>query len=174
MLASVFVSHSVSEDEMPIVNRLASEFTGVGIQPYVAAYHREPGSDITAKVQSAISSSSAVVVVWTASGADSAWVNQEVGYALGRDLPVYALVEKDIEVKGMLHGVEYVELDRTNPGPALAHIARYVAHARTEGELAEARAKLAEAEESARQLELFAGAVVLVLILAVVILAARK
>jgi hypothetical protein len=174
MSLGVFISHSVGTDDMPIVNQMSAEFTGAGVQPYIARYHRDVGSALSVKVQSAISSSDALVVLWTASGADSAWVNQEVGFAIGRGLAVYALVEKGIEVKGMLHDVEYIGFDRSNPSPVMGQVAQYLAYVRSQKELAEAKAQLANARDSAEQMEMLAGVVLVALILVIIIYAARS
>jgi hypothetical protein len=174
MPLSVFISHSVGTAEMPIVNQMSAEFTGAGVQPYIAHYHREFGNNLSTKVQTAISASNALVVLWTASGAQAAWVNQEVGFALGRGLPVYALVEKGVEVKGMLHDAEYLAFDPSDPSPVLGHMAQYLAYVQSQKELAETRAKLEDANQQAEQMEMLAGVVLLCLLVVIVILAARR
>ncbi len=158
---------------MPIINQMSAEFTGAGVQPYIAHYHRELGNNLSTKVQTAISASNALVVLWTATGSHAAWVNQEVGFALGRGLPVYALVEKGVEVKGMLHDAEYMAFDPSDPSPVLGHMAQYLAYIQSQKELAETRAQLETAREQVEEMEILAGVVLICLFVAVVVLAAR-
>lgn len=52
------------------------------------------------------------IIIFTSSG-DSAWLNQEVGVAKGRNLPIIVLVEEGTDWdKGLLGDIEYIEFPK--------------------------------------------------------------
>jgi hypothetical protein len=107
---------------------LQTHVAGVGIEIYLAEHDVRPGKELSSKVQQQIEACNAVIVLLTASGADSAYVQQEIGYALKSGNPVIPLVEHGLPVQklAMLNGKEYIELDPDKPDAALRKASEYL------------------------------------------------
>lgn len=108
---SVFLSHSVGESEEKVIESLASQLTGQGTSIYVAERDTTPGRSLSQKIQNAIMRSDVVLVLVTEKGSRSAWVNQEIGYAVAKGKTVIPILERGVEAKGMLVGIEHIRLD---------------------------------------------------------------
>lgn len=114
-----FLSHS--SGDAALVNALRKNVAGLGIEIYLAEHDVRPGIELSTKIQREIEKSDAVIVLLTHSGADSAYVQQEIGYAFRSRNPVIALVERGLSPKklAMVNGKEYIELDPDHPDAAL-------------------------------------------------------
>jgi nucleoside 2-deoxyribosyltransferase len=124
---SVFISHSVGPVELPIVYHLSAALSGVGATPYLAINDRQAGVQLSAKLKEHIEESDVLLAVLTARGTDSAWVHEEIGYALGKGKKVLPFVEKGVEVKGMLQGVEAYIFDTSAPDMVIEKVAHDIA-----------------------------------------------
>lgn len=168
MSLAVFVSHSVGSHELPVVHHLSAALTGVGVQPYLALYDRQPGTYLSKKVMDSIARSDVLLVLVTTKGTESKWVHEEIGFALGKGLDVKPLVEKGVDVGQMLSGVEHSEFDPSAPASGVESMALYLKALERAREAEAQRERVTRAEEAASQAE--AIAVVAVLFAAVVIL----
>ncbi len=121
-----FLSHSSGDAEL--VRVLQESVSGLGIEVYLAEHDVRPGFQLGQKVQQEIEHSDAVIVLLTTAGADSAYVQQEIGYALKTRSPVIPLVERGLTPNklAMLNGKEYIELDPKNPQQALEKASVYL------------------------------------------------
>lgn len=110
MAYRVFVSHAAADCEL--AQRIFQKGHQADIRVYLYQHHQSPGVTIERKVLPEIENADAVVVLFTSTGAQSAYVNQEVGAALAFDKRVIALVEPGVAAQrlGMLNGVEYLPL----------------------------------------------------------------
>jgi hypothetical protein len=175
MALRVFVSHAIGNDELPIVHHLAAALLGVGVEAYLGVYDREPGSPLGAKIQRSIDASDLVVVLLTKKGVESAWVNQEVGYAIGRGKKVLPFVEKGLDTEGMLHGVEYFVFDPAKPVDQVATMTNYLSYLNSQKQLDETRQALELAQADAeRNAEIAAAVVGVGLILLLIWALSRK
>lgn len=114
----VFVSHKT--EELYLLEGLFRALNQVGIGVYIAERAPWPGVYLyDQKIIPAIASSDSVLVLVTSASAASPDVNQEIGIARSHSKPIVALVERGIQVKGVLVGREVVVFDRQNPLPAL-------------------------------------------------------
>jgi hypothetical protein len=141
---SVFVSHCMAEEDAPLVDALFGRLRSRGIEPYLAERDLQPGRMLASKVLERIRSSDVVAVLWTKRGADSHYVNQEVGASRAVGRPVVPIVERGVKVDGLLEGVERVEFDRDDPDSALESLERFLA------EKLDAKAAAQDAAEAAR------------------------
>jgi TIR domain len=134
----VFLSHSASDRPWAewILNRSAQ----VGIEIYLFEHDPKPGTLVAAKIQGAIQNSDAVIVLLTHSGASSAYVQQEIGYAAAARRLIIPLVWPGQQKKGlaMLDGVEWVPFDPSNADQALVRILKYLEQLKTKKESAQA------------------------------------
>lgn len=148
---TVFISHSVGPVEIPVVNHLSASLTGAGVHSYLALYDRQPGNQLSSKVRAHIDSSDALLALITKRGADSDWVQNEVGFAIGRSKPVIPLVEKGIKPGAMLQGQEYFEFDPSTPNGGVDNVTNYLSWIKSQKELAMANERAARAETRAAQ-----------------------
>lgn len=129
-----FVSHSSRDSELVIA--LHERLHAVGIELYLAEHDVRPGSALSAKVQSAIERSHTVIVLLTENAANSAYVQQEIGYALRCGRPVIPLVEARVskDSLAMLEGCEYIPLDPSDPAKAFKDAEAYLERLKSQKE----------------------------------------
>jgi hypothetical protein len=119
----VFLSHSF-EDRL-LVGPLEDSLKGVGIDPYMAEEHPDYGDELPKKIEEAIDSSQAVLVVLTKRANLSPSVNQEVGYAKKGGKLIVALVEEGVVTGVLLQGIEVVKFTTDRIHEAIGHINAY-------------------------------------------------
>ena len=124
MAFKVFISHSTRDKGL--VDMLRAVLERIGIQTVVAEDVAQPGERLTWKIQKLLDDSDCVVVLLTRHGTRSQWVQNEVGLALGKEKPIVPLVEKGVQVGGILHDLEYIEFDRQNPDSAISKTASFL------------------------------------------------
>jgi hypothetical protein len=164
----VFVSHSMRPDDLKVVHAAAEQLLASGIQCYLAERDPQPGTHLPDKVSQAIVDSDCLVAFLTQGGSASAFVNQEVGFALGRGKAVIPVVEKGLLASALLAGAEFIEFDRTDPQPAIQRLSAYLSgqHAHQQQLRAiEAERSLGAAEKRATTAEAIAIAAILVLVI---------
>ena len=108
MSFEVFLSHSLGSGDLPLLSDLQDRSDSLGIRLYFAERDPQLGTSVTAKVTTAISRADVVLALLTERGASSAWVNQEIGYAIGQGKIVVPLLEEGVEAPAMLIGREHV------------------------------------------------------------------
>jgi hypothetical protein len=104
----LFVSHAAADLET--VSELVGPIYNLPIGVHVAGEEIEPGHsrrDLTGR----LANSDLLLVLLTEAGADDHWVNQELGYATARDVPILPVVEADAYQKGYANGIESIEFD---------------------------------------------------------------
>ncbi|OGF58613.1 MAG: hypothetical protein A2Y62_16705 [Candidatus Fischerbacteria bacterium RBG_13_37_8] len=105
-----------------------------GIEVFVAEWQLSPGENISNKVLRNIDKADCMVVLLTAHGIRSNWVQQEVGYALRKKkwregkYVIIPLIEKGIDKNslGALEGLEYIEYDPYNPHLSLNKLSIFI------------------------------------------------
>lgn len=118
MVYTVFLSHSSADSKW--VRWIKENAQGVGINVYLYEHDAQPGRLIADKVRTAIQQSDALVVLLTASGQSSTYVQQEIGAAKMADKPIIPLVQPGTKPDlAMLEGVEYIPFDFARPKEAL-------------------------------------------------------
>lgn len=118
-MLKVFISHSTYD--IHIVNILANYLNANGLHAYIADRDRQIGKPISQKIRDNINNSDYFLVLYTRNSKDSAYVNQEIGLwnNTNRAECIVPLVEKGINPKGLLLGLEYIEYDPDNPSNSL-------------------------------------------------------
>lgn len=114
----VFISHSAKD--RPVVDVLRAHVEAIGFTTYLYERETEAGRPVSDKIQAAIRESDAVVALLTNESAGSAFLHQEIGYALALKKLVLPLVDTNLSDPpfAMLEGTEYVPLDPNAPGDA--------------------------------------------------------
>lgn len=123
---SVFVSHSMRQDDLAIVYEAARQAQLRGISCYIAERDWQFGMSLPQKIENGIKTSDCFVAFWTQGGAYSAFVNQEIGFARACGKTRILVVEQGVPVKGFDIDKEYIELDRRNPLQAIAVLNEYL------------------------------------------------
>lgn len=125
----LFISHSSKDREWvePVCKRIEAS----GFRAYLAEYDLAGlGHELSSKIQDAIKASVAVVVVLTENAAGSPIVREEIGFALGQDKLVIALVTSAVAQNpaalGMLNGREYIPFDIDEPQEGLVKLTDWV------------------------------------------------
>ncbi|MEE9237902.1 MAG: toll/interleukin-1 receptor domain-containing protein [Thermoplasmata archaeon] len=109
MAYRVFLAHSTQDGKL--VGSIYEALRERDIECFVAEKHREPGKFITEKIEEAILSSDAVLVLWTEHGAASPFVNQEVGFARRSKKRIIPFVQAGVKLEGFLYGMDSREFD---------------------------------------------------------------
>lgn len=104
-----FISHSTA-DICSYVKGICEIFELVKINTYFADRDAPLGEPLPEEIKKAIRQSEIFLVIVTKNSRKSAWVNQEIGYALGKGVPVVALKKGRIRVKGLIETSRYVPL----------------------------------------------------------------
>lgn len=108
----VFVSHAPADLEM--VQELFSTIKNFPFGVHIALEEVESGR-ARKRLEGRLANSDVVVAVLTESSARNTWVNQEIGYALAKGIPVLTLYEDERLRSGFVADLEGVEIDRENP-----------------------------------------------------------
>ncbi len=116
----VFLSYS--SDDRPVIEWVAAQVSAMGIEPYLAEQHHQPGARLATKIRAAISDSDALLVLLTEAGAASTYVQQEIGAACQAGKPVVALVDRTVDTTSlaMLDGVEHIPFSSEDPATGAA------------------------------------------------------
>jgi hypothetical protein len=139
MPVSIFFSHSNSDRQW--CEWLAADTVGLGIDAYLAEHDQNAGKPLAERVKRNIDKCKALVVLLTHRSISSSYVQQEIGYAMGKGKLVIPLVQPGIPVSdlAMLGGLEYIEFDFHNPRPAkeglAAELRQLAVRQRKQGEL---------------------------------------
>lgn len=124
MAYRLFVSHGFRDTL--ILERLRSSFSQPGIQLYVAEADPRYGESLPKKIEKAIDSADAVLVVMTKQASESASVNQEIGYAKKAGKQIIALVEQGASIGVLLQGIEYLLFSIDKLADAAERVVNYV------------------------------------------------
>lgn len=119
---SVFLSHSMTAEDAPFVNTLADLLSAQGITHYIAERDAQFGQPLAQKIEQAIRYCDCFVALLTKGGSQSAYVNQEIGFAVGLGKYIIPIVEKGVDLVGFKQGVEWIEFDRQNPQGCLLKV----------------------------------------------------
>jgi len=111
-IMKVFISHKFVTEDQKLALTLRKVLRGKNIEGYLAESKREYELLIGEKIRKEIENSDYVVGIITKESEKSASVNQELGYALGREIPIIMMVEKDVSHGVLTHGRETEEFTR--------------------------------------------------------------
>lgn len=122
----VFLSHSVSDDDLPYLAELERRSQQIGIGLYLAERSPQPGTPLSTKVRNNITRADLVPALLTRQGVASAWVNQEIGFAVNQNKRILPVLEKGVSPPGVIAGMEYVRLDPERPHDAFDRVVAFL------------------------------------------------
>lgn len=108
-----FISHSTVDIESE-VKAICEIFEKCHISSFVADRDAPVGTPLPREIMQAIEASELFLVLLTENSLNSQWVNQEIGYALGKDIPVIPLKKKGINFSGLIEAAKYIKM-QNNP-----------------------------------------------------------
>jgi hypothetical protein len=120
MSFTVFVSHCMSFEDLFMISELTKQANTLGINFYIAENDYQLGNSLPNKIEAAINNCDVLIALWTKGGSNSAYVNQEIGYARAKGKKRILLVENGITVKGFEVDKEYLSFDKNNPFQAVS------------------------------------------------------
>ena len=125
-MEKVFISHSMKDSQL--VRVLVKNLEIYSVEAYIAERDYQPGKQLSQKIMQNIDTSNYFLVVYTFDGEDSIYVQQEIGYWLGKKKfnDFIPLVAKGINPRGFLHDLEFIEFDQQNPKLGIANVINYV------------------------------------------------
>lgn len=110
----VFISHTFSNEDKELASILFDCLKGKKIEGYLAEEKKDYDLLIRDKIRLEIESSDYVVGIVTNQAKESASVNQELGYALGKNIPILIMIEKNASSGVLTFGIEPEEFERIN------------------------------------------------------------
>ncbi len=96
MSYTIFVSHSLNDSQ--IIGEMETAFEKSDVKLYMANRDVNYGNELPAKIKKAIDNSDAVLAILTSNASKSNSVNQEVGYAIGKEKLVVPMVERGAKI----------------------------------------------------------------------------
>lgn len=120
----VFISYSTKD--IQIIDKFKQTLSSMGIEPYVALYDDQPGTIQWEKIKSNIKKSTCMLAVMTKDGSRSKWVQQEIAVANALNIPIIPVVEKGVNVKGVLEARDCIEFDKGDPSHAYERVNSYL------------------------------------------------
>jgi len=139
-----------------MANVIASQFRSYGVTPIIASQFRPatPSQTLSEKIQNLILQSHCLLAILTRNGLNSTFVQQEIGFALGRKKPVIPFVETGIhqEELALLQGMEHIPIDWNNLENSFSQLHNWVL-------------SLKKSKEETNRLLLFGGITLLALII---------
>ncbi|HEY1820174.1 MAG TPA: toll/interleukin-1 receptor domain-containing protein [Trebonia sp.] len=122
----LFLSHASKDAQA--VGMVRVQVEALGVQVYLAEHDNQAGDRLSAKVEQAISRCDAMLVLLTASGYDSRYVQQEIGFAKGRGKLIIPLLDPALTNAdlGLLDDIEYILFDSGSPSDGLARLGERV------------------------------------------------
>ena len=113
-----------------MANVIASQFRSYGITPIIASQYRPatPSQTLSEKIQNLIFQSHCLLATLTRNGLNSTFVQQEIGFALGRKKSVIPFVETGIpqEKLALLQGMECIPIDWDNLEDSFSQLNNWV------------------------------------------------
>ncbi|MDS0478006.1 toll/interleukin-1 receptor domain-containing protein [Natrinema sp. 1APR25-10V2] len=107
----VYVSHAPGDLEL--VQDLFSTVKNFPFGVHIALEEIESGRS-RKRLEGRLANSDVVVAVLTESAVENTWINQEIGYAVAKGIPVLPLRDEGITHHGFVSDVEGVTIDRSN------------------------------------------------------------
>ena len=105
MSVRIFISYSDKDKNKMEAFRKALKKIENKFTPIVVAKKSAPSTPLTEKIKNNILNSSFIIPILTKNSIITQWVNQEIGFAIGRDKCVIPIVEKSImkKLKGFIN-----------------------------------------------------------------------
>lgn len=101
-MLKIFISHTFSNEDQKLSSEFNQYLDENNMNGYLAEQQQEYTLLISDKIKNEIKSSDCLVAIITIDGLASASVHEEIGFSIGKDIPVILMVEKTIKENGVL------------------------------------------------------------------------
>ena len=115
----IYVSHAPGDLEL--VQELFSTVKNFPFGVHITFEAVESGRQRN-RLEGRLANSDVVVAVLTTASADGQWINQEIGYAVAKGIPVIPLYDDEHHRGGFIDAVDGVEIDRQNPSVTIFNL----------------------------------------------------
>jgi len=123
----VFISHKFIRKDQELASTLQSILRKKEIFGYIADKKKEYTLPIDEKIQNSLRESQFLIAIISSESLTSASVNQEIGFALGNDIPVALMIEKGLIPEGVFtRGRDVEEFTRENFSSHCEKIIKYI------------------------------------------------
>lgn len=113
MTYRIFISFATGDDDcVAQLNESISRLENVEV--FIPDWIQVEGKNMDYKVKEGLDSSRAMIVLITFNSTNTVWLNQQIGYAFAKNIPIILMVEKGIDVKGFLEGSDFITYQRGN------------------------------------------------------------
>ncbi len=110
MTYRIFISYATGDE-----NSVKEIYETLSRLEDIKVYISEHGQNIEnvgQKIKESLDRSNLVIVLITFNSTNTMWLNQEIGYASGKNMPIISIVEKGIDVEGFLKGQSHIVFQR--------------------------------------------------------------
>ncbi|MCI0405176.1 MAG: toll/interleukin-1 receptor domain-containing protein [candidate division Zixibacteria bacterium] len=112
--------------DLRLLNEMVQQAQNSGIHYYIAERDRQYGKSLSGKIESAIRNCDCFVALWTKSGANSKYVNQEIGLAKGFGKLRIIVAEEGVDFVGFDIDNERVVFYRGRPFETIGDLNTYL------------------------------------------------
>lgn len=113
MTYRIFISFATGDDDyVTQLNESISRLENVVV--YIPNWIQDEGKNMDYKVKEGLDSSRVVIVLMTFNSTNTIWLNQQIGYAFAKNIPIILMVEKGIDIRGFLEGHDFITYHRGN------------------------------------------------------------
>lgn len=105
MIHRIFISYATGDEAH--VNELYESLSKLeNIEVYIPERIAKDES-FNLKVRDGLDTSKAVIILMTFNSTNTMWLNQEIGYATAKNIPIIPIIEQGINIQGFLEGKDY-------------------------------------------------------------------
>jgi len=109
MARRIFISYATGDETY--VKELYDSLSKLeNIEVYIPEWVQK--KDVFNQVREGLDTSKAVIVLMTFNSTNTMWLNQEIGYATAKNIPIIPIIEEGIDVKGFLERKDYFVFNR--------------------------------------------------------------
>ena len=113
MTPRIFISFATGDDDL--VAQLSDSISRLeNVEVYVPDWIQVEGKNMICKVKEGLDSSHVMIVLITFNSTNTVWLNQQIGYAFAKNIPIILIVEKEINIKGFLEQSDFIVYQRGN------------------------------------------------------------
>jgi hypothetical protein len=114
------------QDDLGIVYEISKQANLNGISTNISERDSHYGEPLSEKIERSIKASDCMLIFLTKDGTQSAWVNQEIGFAKALGKLRIPIIEEGVQVKGYDIGNEYIRFNREDPYQAMNNTIQYL------------------------------------------------
>ena len=120
------MSHPFKDEDLALTLKQILEEVKEIDEAYIAQRVKEYELLIRDKIKQQIENSDYVVALITRNTVESASVNQELGYAQGKNIPIIPLIEEDAKIGVLIYGLDAEKFNRENYEDAFKNVREYI------------------------------------------------